>query len=63
MPLLEEPLTRANAANQIGEIESNLTIHREEGERKPAGKPQPLPAIEIQEKLQYGEMLSYEKLR
>jgi hypothetical protein len=54
MPLLEEPLTRANAANQIGEIESSLTLSREEPERKPPGKTLPLPAIELQEKLQYG---------
>lgn len=35
----------------------------EESERKPVGKIQPLPAIELQEKQQYGEMMSYDKLR
>jgi hypothetical protein len=63
MPLIEEPLTRANASNQIGQIETSLSPKKEEAERKPPGKMLPLPAIELQEKQPYGEMMSYEKLR
>jgi hypothetical protein len=48
MPLIEEPLTRNNAANQIGEIESSLNLQREEVDKRPAGKIQGLPAIDLQ---------------
>lgn len=63
MPLIEEPLTRNNAANQIGAIEQELSAPREEVDKRPQGKIQGLPAIELPERQIYSEMMSYEKLR
>lgn len=48
MPLIEEPLTRKNASNQIGSIESSLNFKRDEVDKKPAGKTLPLPSIDVQ---------------
>ncbi len=53
MPLIEEPLTRSNAPNLIGDIEQSLGLKKEEIEKKTASKATPLPAFDLPEKQNY----------
>lgn len=64
-PLLpvQESLTRNNAANLIGDIESGLNLTHDEVNKPAPGKAAPLPAIDLPERQIYNELLSYDKMR
>jgi hypothetical protein len=63
MALIEEPLTRNNAANQIGQIESSLHLPKQEMDKRPPAKNTALLGVDLHEKQLYSEIMTYDKLR